>query len=235
MKQLDQGILVQRIHYGESSLVVHILTRKQGMRSFLFQGAKKKKGQVLLPFIPMEITYYQRTDSQLGKLTDMVPLYTLPTVTQHPLKSTILYFQGELIQRCLPEGVPDMLLFDFLVSEIQWLEISHELTNYPLYWLLQLSKYLGFHPHCTCENPSYFDLEEGLLLAHEPNNHTFEMGSKIKLLNQLLPLEKNEFLATHIPKRERKEMLDLLLSYFSFHIPRFGPLKSLEIIETLFE
>lgn len=205
------------------------------MRAFLFQGAKKKKGQLAMPFIPVELTYYQRTDSQLGKVTDLVPSYTLPTVTQHPIKSAVLYFQGELMQRCLPEGVPDALLFDFWVSEIQWLEISQELTNYPLYWLLQLSKYLGFYPHATCEHPRYFDLEEGLLLAHEPSNHTFETGALVTLLKQVLPLGKNEFLALQLPKSERRQLMDLLLNYFSFHIPRFTSLKSLEVIQTVLE
>jgi DNA repair protein RecO (recombination protein O) len=68
MKKTDSGILLKRIPYSETSLVLTIFTLLEGKKSFLFQGAKKKKGNVLLPLSPIELTYFQRDDSQLAKI-----------------------------------------------------------------------------------------------------------------------------------------------------------------------
>ena len=72
MKFQDRGIVLSRSAYSETSLIVTLFTESFGVQTFLFQGAKKKKGLVLFPLATVDITYYRRSDSQMGKLTEIV-------------------------------------------------------------------------------------------------------------------------------------------------------------------
>ena len=68
MKRTDKAILLNRISYSESSLIITFYTFENGIQKFIFQGGKKKAHQ-LFPLAISEITYYKRPDSDLGKLT----------------------------------------------------------------------------------------------------------------------------------------------------------------------
>ena len=63
MKQTARGILIHRQAQSETSLMVTLLTEKEGLVTYLFQGAKKKRGLVLFPLAPVEFSFYRRTDS----------------------------------------------------------------------------------------------------------------------------------------------------------------------------
>lgn len=42
MKTKDQAILLRKINYSETSLILTLLCRQSGLRTFIFQGGKKK-------------------------------------------------------------------------------------------------------------------------------------------------------------------------------------------------
>lgn len=231
MKQLDKGLILHRISYSESSYILKIFTESQGLKSFLFLGGKKKKGQQVILFSPIEFSFYQRNDSQLGKLTELKAISNESQLHFNPIKASILYFQAEILLKCIHENDKDEHLFHFLEHEIAWLSESNLLSNYPLFWLLELSKYLGFYPLLDGKSASYFDLEEGIISDFVPNNHVYESSESVKQLAELIPLSKTFFLATKLSKTERKNLLNLLLKYYQFHIANFKEIKSIEILE----
>jgi DNA repair protein RecO (recombination protein O) len=235
MKKTARGIVIQRFSYSETSLIVHCFTENEGLKSFLFQGAKKKKGVVLLPLSPIEFSYYQKDESQLAKMTDATLYQSFATIPFDPVKSTVVFFEVEILANVLHEGVVDTHLYDFLVSELAWLDEHATLANYPIYWMLEVSQQLGFYPLKTEENTPYFDLENGEFLSYIPSNFTYKSGVEVDLLGAILTLDKNHLLELSIPKDVRKQTLQLLLTYFKYHIPNFNPTNSLEVIESIWE
>ena len=235
MKKTARGIVIQRFSYSETSLIVHCFTENEGLKSFLFQGAKKKKGVVLLPLSPIEFSYYQKDESQLAKMTDATLYQSFATIPFDPVKSTVVFFQVEILANVLHEGVIDTHLYDFLVDELTWLDEHTTLANYPIYWMLQVSQQLGFYPLKTEDYTPYFDLENGEFLPYVPSNFTYKSGQEVDLLGAILTLDKNHLLELSIPKHVRKQTLQLLLTYFKYHIPNFNPTNSLEVIESIWE
>ena len=229
MKVSEQGFLISRINYSESSSIVRCFTREQGLKAFLFQGAKKKKGYVLMPMAPLEFSCYQRNDSKLGKMTDAQLFISFREIPFHPVKSGLVYFMAEVLQNVLYEEVKDEHLFDFIDQEMNWLDRSSLVTNYPIYWMLEISKHLGFFPLLGAG--SYFDLEEGSFSESKPVNHRYLSGEIVALLHDLIQFEKNEMMAYSLNKKERKLVLNVLFDYFTFHLPNFKKLKTIEIIE----
>jgi DNA repair protein RecO (recombination protein O) len=235
MKQTDKGLVLNRFSYSETSLMIKCLTESNGLKSFLFQGAKKKKGLVISPLMPIEFTYYQKEEHQLAKMTDARLTTSFQSIPFDPVKSTILFFEVDILTKVLHEGDKDSLVYDYILEELHWLDSNNDLTNYPIYWLLYLSKTLGFYPHKIGDKTPYFDLEEGEFSSVPPQNLQFKTGYEIELLSNLIPCNKSEILGYKIPKTIRKTIIHILLAYYKLHIPNFRNSNALEIIETIWE
>ena len=118
MKSTDQAILLNRISYSETSLILTFYTLANGIQKFIFQGGKKKAHQ-LFPLAISEITFYKRPDSDLGKLTVVESSRILNEVLFNPLKSSVAFFIAEVLQKCLKTEEAEDHLFLFLEEKIQ--------------------------------------------------------------------------------------------------------------------
>lgn len=233
MKLVLNGILLSKIDYSESSLILRFFTREEGLVSFLFQGGKKKKGNALFPLSRAEINCYKRSDSSLSKISSI----DISTVKQElffdPIRSSILFFVSELCSTTIQNEEEDLALYQFLEQEIDFIHNSKEFTNYPIYFLLEYTKYLGFYPQ-SCSNALFFDLEEGEFTVGKPVGHKYISDDSIAILNSLVNQPPTEILARTISKSSRKKMLNNLLTYYRFHQAGFKELKSIEVLEALF-
>lgn len=234
MKITDKAIVLSRLPYSETSLIVNLFTLESGLQTFLFQGAKKKKGLILFPLELVEITYYKRNDSSLLKLTEMQPLEPLHQLLADPLKSSIAFFVSELMLICLRDNHQDKKLFQFLSAEVHWLNASEELSNYLVWFLAQVSKLEGFQPEVQNNNPKYFELQEGKFTNELPFLPSYLEESWLHWLTDSLEYQKMDFLALSIPKEERVKLIDAWLEYYQFHVSGMRKMKSLEIIRTVF-
>jgi DNA repair protein RecO (recombination protein O) len=234
MKIQDKAIVLSRLPYSESSLIVNLFTLESGLQTFLFQGARKKKGLILFPLEITEISYYKRNDSSLLKLTEMQALEPLHELVGNPLKSSIAFFISELMLICLRDNHQDKKLFHFLKNEIHWLNTSNELSNYLIWLLAEFSKLEGFQPEIQQENPKYFELQEGKFTNELPLLPAYLEESWLHWLTDSLRLEKMDFLSLSIPKNERVLLIDAWLEYYKFHVSGMRKMKSLEVIRTVF-
>lgn len=235
MKLIDKGFLLNRIAYSESSLILRFFTEKHGLKSMMFQGAKKKKGLALLPLTEWEFTIYQRNDSSLAKMGDLNMFSTFDQIPFHPVKSTIVFFQVDVLQQIIHENLPDLTLYHFIKNELSWLNDTMTFANYPIYWLIQVSLIAGFSPFKNEGTTPYFDLQNGEFTAYQPLNASYKFGPEIEILSDLIQLDKEALLKTKITKQERKMILIIMLEYYKHHIPNFRFESSLEVISTIWE
>jgi DNA repair protein RecO (recombination protein O) len=234
MKITDKAIVLSRLPYSESSLIVKLFTLESGLQTYLFQGARKKKGIILFPLELVEITSYKRNDSSLMKLTELQSLEPLHHLLDNPLKSSVAFFISELLTVYLRESHQDKYLFQFLREEIHWLNASEELSNYLVWFLAQFSKLEGFQPEVRSNHPRYFELQEGKFTDELPFLPAYLEEPWLHWLTDSLQYEKTDFLALSIPKEERVKLIDAWLEYYRFHVSGMRTLKSLEVIRTVF-
>lgn len=233
MKQIERGIILSRQPYSETSLIVSVLTEYHGLQTFLFQGAKKKKGTVLFPLALVEFTSYKRTDSNLGKMTELNLAENLSDLPFDPVKSSIAFFIVELLQRTIKQGHAENELVHFLWNETQWLNHSKELTNYPLWFLAQYTKFCGITPAVEAHLPSVFDVEGGKLTTIRPNHPAYFEGEYLQWLEAMLLEEKVHFLAQNMSKEARNKCIDVWIAYYHHQLQGMHELKSLEVIRTV--
>jgi DNA repair protein RecO (recombination protein O) len=233
MKQVEEGILLHRRAYSESSVIIDVFTREHGLQTYLFQGAKKKKNTVLQVFLPVEFEFYQRSDSTLGKMTKLEPKVQISSQFD-PLKSSISFFCAELLLKSLHQGQRDTELYLFVLEEINWLSHSEELSNYLIWYLAKFTEILGIQPRIEGFNCTVFDFQKGELSQNTPTHLAFHSGEEIVFIQQAFVLSKNLFLSQIISREARARLLDILLDYIRFHLPHMRKLESLDVIRTIF-
>jgi len=234
MKTVDQGIVLGKTDFSESSYVLGILTKEHGLQSFLFQGAKKKKGVTVLPMQPVEFTYYRRSDSEMGKITDWSTLFPISQLFLNPIKSCICFFMSEVVSHLVHQGQPDKAFVEQLHHELAWLNASEELSAYPLWFLAECVRHAGITPD-DCDNPNahYFDFKKGAFVSLEPDHPFYNHSNGIETCKMALEMERSELLSLHLNKDERMQAMDALIGYLSYQISGWRALKSLDVIRTV--
>lgn len=234
MKQVDQGIVLSKINYSETSLVLKVLTKTHGLQSFLFQGAKKKKGTVILPMQPVEFTYYKRADSQLGKISEWNTLFPISNLSIDPVKSCICFFMAEVISNIVHDDQPNEQLTGHLLHELSWLNETDELSSYPIWFLAECIKTSGITPENATESiPQVFDFKKGIFTNTEPDYPFYQKNSGVEFCAASLEMDKNTFLALSISKQDRLSAIEAFLDYLSYQIAGWRSLKSLDVIRTI--
>lgn len=233
MNTVVNGILLKRISFSETSLIVTLFTRQHGTKAYLFPGGKKKNANILQPLALLELETFQRPDSELGKIAKISSEYVYQTIPFHPIKSGIAFFFAELLASCLKSEDQDSQSFEFLSQEMEYFDQLDQLGNYPAWFLLEFTHYIGCTPHSADDTPHYLDLIDGTLTNAKPFNHAYIKNSSVNWMHQLLALPKAEGLTLPISKPERKQLLRDILTYYTHHVDGFKTPKSLEVLETI--
>lgn len=230
MKKTDKAILLHRISYSESSLILTFYTFENGIQKFIFQGGKKKVNQ-LFPLALSEITYYKRPDSTLGKISSSDSYHPLSNLPFHPIKSTIAFFVAEVLLKCLQTEESEKAFYLFIENEIINLDKEEDVSFFPILFLLKLSYHMGIYPNTVSEPFLYFNLMEGEIGSIKPIGDIFHEGNTVNLLSKLITnqtIDKEDF-----SKQIRNDALQILIQYFQIHIPKFNQLNSLEVIREI--
>lgn len=214
LKISEQGFVLQRIAYSDTSSVLKCFTQQFGLKSFLLQGAKKKFPHLIQPFSPIEFSFNLKNHDQLAKMYNPCFFYQASDIPFQTLKSSIVFFQTELLINTLYDGQADQKMYRFLADEYRFLDQQDYHPNYLIYWLFELISILGF-------DPTELDVDESL----NSNSPAF--------LGQLTYRTKEEWLALNINQKDRQKIIQGLLAYYQMKIPNFKPIKTLEVYQSI--
>lgn len=227
MKQTGLGILLNRISYSDSSLIVTYLTPNSGVQKFIFRGGKKK-ASTMFPLAISELNFYGRAGSELLNLTSVEPYHTT-NFQFDPMKSAVAFFIAELVRKCTIDGLDDPESFHYVKEAIIELDMSENISLFPLEFMLNFSRNLGHAPLIEEENGTFFNIDEGSFRTSDSSYQKCYTGDSVQLILQLIRGEEIDFNT----KQNRVDALNIMLEYYKTHIPRFGDLESLEIVKEI--
>lgn len=233
MKGIQHGILLKRFNYSETSLILHFFTLEDGFTAYIFQGGKKKKGNLLQALSIVEISSYTRKDSDLGKITEVNLSYIPQSLPYNPIKSGIAFFIAEVLSSVFYKSDKDTGIYDFLVHEIKWIDNSDALTNYPIWFLLKLAEKIGIGIQVEHPQGQIFDLQEGRISNETPRNHYFIKNEMVPVFIELLSSEKTELLSFQITKSQRRQIIEYLIDYYRLHVNNFKKPKTIEVLQAI--
>ena len=230
MKEVDLGIVLSRKSYSETSLIVTILTKEKGLKTFIYKGGKKK-GQHIFPLCLAEITHYSRKESELLHLTDVSQIKSW-SFQFDPTRSALAFYCCELLYQCIKSENIEKELFSYLEKIIGEIDSSPVDPLFPLIFSIELTKLLGFGPLTDEKNYNYFDLSQGAFTSSiEEGDHYCQ--KKSPSIEVIFNLAKGLKPQDQITKSTRRQSLKTMLDYYRIHIPGFKELKSLAVLETV--
>ncbi len=235
-----QGIILNHVKYSETSIIVHVYTSLFGRQSYMVNGVRRlrSKGKAVflqpLTLLQMEVTHHEK--KEIHRIIDYKVLHPFVSIPFNQSKRSITFFITEVLSKVLREEHPNEELFDFVFHAIKVLdEEVPGLPNFHLFFLFQLSRFLGFGVSYSTESSNvFFDLKNSEYLDAKPNHPYFI--SEQTLQNWIILSNLN---AAHLNKlelnsKQRKDLLNALVLYYELHILNFGSLKSLEVLQALF-
>jgi DNA repair protein RecO (recombination protein O) len=227
MKATDKGIFLHRLAYSETSLIVTFYTKSSGLRKFIFKGGKKK-AHSLFPMSIGELSFYERKESDLLHLTSVDPA-TTHQFQFDPVKSTIAFFLAEVVRKCIQQGGPDEMLYNFVTDQISSLEENEDRQYYPIHFLIDFSEVLGIQPYIEDEQAAYFNLDDGTFDTSSKVELRVAAGEEARLIKQrILGVETMDY-----TKEVREKALEVMLDYYRIHIPNFDTVGSYEIVKEI--
>ena len=236
-----QAIVLHSLKYGETRLIVDMFTRSQGRQSFIVSIPKSVKGkikkQLFQPLTLLEIEYDLRPKLQLQKLSDVRLASPFSSIPFDPNKLSISLFIAEFLYYALRSEQRNEPLFDYIVNSIQWLDAqTNRFANFHLVFLMRLSRFLGFYPNLDhYQAGDYFDLRESVFLPIPPVHRDFlhpQEAEKIQLMMRMDFPTMHLFRMSH---QERNRLLEVSLIYYRLHIPDFPELKSVSVLQELYQ
>lgn len=244
-----RGIVFHHFDYSESSVIVKIYTESFGLESYILKGVKKSKVKnqqskinigLLQHLSLVDLVVYHNERGGLQHIREIKSTYKYNTIPFDIKKSSVILFINEILYKTIKEEAPNKNLFEFIYNSLVKLDNeSGSISDFHIHFIIQLTKYLGFHPNPT-PNPSpdgegngvgYFNLREGVFqpfYSDERNCLTEEISKELFIiLNKGL----NEYT---IPYEYRKDLLYKMIDYYRYHISELTEINSHNVLEAVF-
>jgi len=236
---------LRSVKYGESSLVVSIYTELFGMQSYMVNGVRSAsakqpyRANLFQPATILDLVVYQNDRSSLQRIREFKWALIYNDLYRNIHKNTVALFITEVLQKCLnqPEANPE--LYEFLEDVFTQLDEGNPAVtaNFPLYFLLHLAHFFGFRIQDTFSaGNTILDLHEGNFVSRRPQHPNYLEEELSEITSHLLKTQHpEELIELRLNREQRKALLDAYLSYYVFHQPGFGNLKSIPVLHALYE
>ena len=238
MQLTTKAIVLSSLKYGDTSLIVRAYTLSDGLKSYLLKGVlASKKGKVkaayFQPLMQLELVANHKNKGTLETIKEVRVDYHYQTLHNDISKNAMTLFLAEMLSNSLLEEENNESLFSYIQTAMQWLDTHTEIANFHLYFLLGLTKYLGFYPDTNCSHLLYFDLQEGCF-TESPSLNPNIFGKNLIYQKTFLGINFDIIHTVKMKKSNRQELLHSLILYFELHLQGFRKPKSLIILNEVF-
>ena len=138
-------------------------------------------------------------------------------------------FINEILYKSLKEEQPHETLFDYIKNFLITLDEQKEhFSDNHLFFLAGLTQYFGIFPNF--EKKGWFDLREGVSVSPKPLHEYAISNEETVLFQMLFSTPPEEQCRIKINASERNLLLDMLLKYYTLHIPGMETIRSRSVL-----
>ncbi|MCU0455694.1 MAG: DNA repair protein RecO [Bacteroidales bacterium] len=240
MLEKTKGIILQQIKYSDSGIVAWLYTRNFGRQSFIIKGLRNKKsGKHIVFFQPMsvlDIVVYYKDSRAMQTIKEFSVSYAPSDIYLNVRKSSVAIFLGEVLASVLKEETPNKELFDFMERSVIYFDRSSDnYANFHIAFLAGLSSFLGFEPGLrNSSREKYFDLLNGSFVPSIPNHGNYAGEEISEILAAFFSTSYENICRISLTGALRNDVLDVLVKYYSIHLPGLKKIRSLEVLKEVF-
>jgi len=231
-----KAIVISTVKFQEKSLIIKCFTQSNGVKSYFVNNAftgknNKQKIAFFQPLMQLEIEASNKNKGTLERFKDVKIAIPYQTINYDIYKTTIVLFLSEFLNHAIKEEEPNEPLFEYIETALLWLDNHHEISNFHLIFLIQITKYLGFYPENPTNTVDYFDQLEGVF-NNTPSLNSLSID-ETTLLKRLLVL-KLDNIENSFSANQRQILLRIIINYFTLNVEGFKKPKSIEVFKEVF-
>ena len=235
-----RGIVLHTLKYGDSGMVVYLLTDSGGRQSYMVQGVRSARGHgsklaLFQPMFAVEFEGLESSRMQMHRFREVRSGIVLQSLPFDVRKSTIALFMAEVLYRLIREVEANEPLFDFLCEAVLKLDAMREgVANFHLWFLANLSRLLGYRPGNDYTPGAWFDIREGEYASVRPPHPGVMSQECARLLDELLHCDVRRLGTIPLNRAQRSDFLNAMLVYFGYHLDAISAVQSVRILKEVF-
>lgn len=236
-----RGIVFRSIKYGETSLIVDIFTEERGLRSYLINGVRSKRGKVRASLLQLmslvDMVAYDKHERGLNRVKEIRPAEVYRSLPFDVRKSAVGLFMVEMARKSIREPEHNPRLFEFLYRSFHFLDdTTGPIGNLHLHFLLELSFHLGFVPNGNWAAATpFFDLQEGVFVAEAPTHGNHVGSDESRMVDRLLNSTYANCSQVEMTSAQRRLLLRKLIDFFRFHVENLSEIHAHEVLQEVLE
>ena len=240
MLEKTRGIILHQIKYTDSGIVAQIYTRKFGRQSFLIKGMRNRKtGKHNILFQPMfilDLEMYYKASREMQILKEFSVSFTHYDIYSNVKKSCVAIFIGEVLTSVLKEESPHNEMFDYIEKSIVYFDRCKEgYANFHIAFLAGLSSFLGFEPGPRLnKDDAFFDMTNGIFVPIPPVHGNYASEETTSILADFFVASYDTISKISLTGKLRNDVLEVLVKFYSLHLPGVKKIKSLEVLKDVF-
>lgn len=153
-----------------------------------------------------------------------------------PVKSSLTMFMAEFLGRFLRDANPEPALFDWIAATVSLLDsLPGHMANFHIAFLMELLGPAGIMPDVATYFPDYgFDMRSGVFAPFPSSRSVWVPADKAAFIPLFSRMTLRNCSRFRLSGERRREILQLLLKYYSTHFPGLDNLKSPDILTEIF-
>lgn len=241
MLHKTRGIVLHSMPYNDKYSIVYVYTEQFGRVSYMIPRARSKRSTVspslFMPLSVLELEVDHKNNREIHRIREAKACFPLPELSCNPVKNVLALFLAEVLLRVVKETEGDEALFRFLYNSVFLLEKTEKsVANFHLVFLLHLLYYLGIFPNAESYRPGcYFDMQNAVFTTSVPMHKYFLDAAESRVFAGLLRIGFDTMHVFAFSRKERVSIVNRILEYYRLHLPEFPDLKSIAVMQSLFD
>lgn len=216
MMEKTRAIVLHSLRYADAKVIVTLFTESRGAQSFMVRVPRSRRSvmqNVLLsPLSLLEVDFEYEENRRMQRLVDVRVSEPYQSLPYNPMKQTIALFLSEFLYYGLREEQANPELFAYLEHSLLWLDNrTKEYANFPVTFLIRLSRFLGIWP----------DTEEAQAALRV---------DEVPLVPLLLRMDFATMHLFRFSREQRARVMQVINDYYRLHVPHFPELRSMAIL-----
>ena len=230
-----KAIVLNSLKYGESQIIVDLLTECVGRVSFMQRIPRSSRSgiskQLFQPLTILDVEFDHRQSQKLQRLKNASIAWPFDA---HKLG--IALFLAEFVTYATRSEQQNHDLFLFVENSVMWLDTCvSSFANFHIVFMLHMTRFVGFFPNTDERHDCpYFDLRGGCFIPHAPAHGDFLKPDEAGMIQLLMRLNYTTMRLLSLTRSERNRIVDVILYYYKLHLPEFPEMKSLPVLKELF-
>lgn len=233
-------VALRTIKYNDKNSILSVYSLELGRLSFLVPAGNGREANrrraLFMPLSIFECVASIKPGRELCLMRDPRVIEPLHGIHSHPLKGAVSLFIADVLNAVLRESQSDATTFAFLADSIvRFNEMEEGVANFHLCFLYRLGRFIGIEPDVsTYRDGAVFDMQEGRFRMTPPLHHKYLMSDDARVLSLLSRITFENMRFFKFNRRQRNDLLDKILEYYTIHYSSLSQLQSLDVLRALF-